>query len=191
MTNDQKTRRARPARKTATGAGRKTKQPQATKRKPAAGKGRGKGKAPGKGRGRGAAPKKKAPRKAPARVREAAAPAENPQAHALARKIARLVLDKKASDVVILDVRGIASYADYVVIASGESDRQVSAMAESVLEKVKEEDGQHPVGSEGLETGQWVLLDYGDVVAHLFYSEVRGHYDLEGLWADAPREAVA
>ncbi len=116
--------------------------------------------------------------------------AENPEAKALAGKIAQLVLDKKASDVLILDVRGKTSYADYMVIASGESDRQVSAMAEGVLSGLKQ-DGVTAVGSEGQETGNWVLLDFGDVVAHLFFSEVRGFYDLEGLWSDAPRERVA
>lgn len=115
---------------------------------------------------------------------------ENPEAKALAHKIGRAVLEKKALDVMVLDVRGIASYADYVVLASGESDRQVAAMAEGAEHKVKTEDGLHTIGSEGFETGQWVLLDYGDVVAHLFNAEVRSHYDLEGLWADAPREAV-
>ena len=118
-------------------------------------------------------------------------PEENPAAKALAHKVATLVLDRKASDVVILDVRGIASYADYVVIASGESDRQVSAMADHVQTKLKEDDGVAPIGSEGTETGQWVLLDFGDVVTHLFFNEARAHYDLEGLWADAPREMVS
>ncbi|MBX5482999.1 MAG: ribosome silencing factor [Myxococcaceae bacterium] len=117
-------------------------------------------------------------------------PEENPKARALAHKIARVVLDKKAADVVVLDVRGIASYTDYVVIASGESDRQVTAMAESTQEKLKADDGIVPLGYEGTESGQWVLLDYGDVVAHLFQAEARAHYDLEGLWADAPRETV-
>ncbi|EPX64920.1 Iojap protein [Cystobacter fuscus DSM 2262] len=131
--------------------------------------------------------KKKAP--APA----AAAPAilENPRAHALARKIANLLSDKKAVDIVILDVRGMTSYADYVVVASGESDRQVSSMAEHVLVKLKESEGLRPVGHEGMDTGQWVLLDFGEVVAHIFYSEMRAHYDLEGIWADARREKVA
>ena len=118
-------------------------------------------------------------------------PEENPAAKALAHKVATLVLDRKASDVVILDVRGIASYADYVVIASGDSDRQVSAMAEHVQTQLKEGDAVAPIGSEGTETGQWVLLDFGDVVTHLFFNEVRAHYDLEGLWADAPREMVS
>jgi ribosome-associated protein len=120
-----------------------------------------------------------------------AGPPENPRAKALAYMVAQLLLDKKASDVLVLDVRGMSSYADYIVIASAESDRQVSAMAESVHVKIKEEDGLYPTGTEGEETGQWVLLDYGEVVVHLFLSEVRAFYDLEGLWADAPREKLA
>lgn len=121
----------------------------------------------------------------------AAAPPENPRAKALAHKVAQLLLDKKASDVLVLDVRGMSSYADYIVLASAESDRQVSAMAENVHVKLKEEEGLYPTGTEGKETGQWVLLDYGEVVAHLFLNEVRAFYDLEGLWADAPREKLA
>lgn len=117
-------------------------------------------------------------------------PAENPAAHALARKIAETVVDKKALDVLILDVRGMTSYADYFVVGSGESERQVTAMADAITDKVKKEDGLRPIGTEGTDTGQWVLLDYGEVVAHLFFNEVRAFYDLEGLWADAPREAL-
>ncbi|WP_084610416.1 ribosome silencing factor [Archangium violaceum] len=119
------------------------------------------------------------------------APAENPRAHALARKIGTLLSDKKALDIVILDVRGMTSYADYFVVASGESDRQVSAMAEHVLKTLKETENLRPIGHEGMDTGQWVLLDFGEVVSHLFFSEARSHYDLEGLWADAAREKVA
>ncbi len=116
---------------------------------------------------------------------------ENPHAKALAQKMAGLALDTKALDVVILDVRGMNSYADYFVIASGESERQVAAMADRIHVKVKEDEKLHPIGTEGHETGNWVLLDYGEVVAHLFFSEVRAFYDLEGLWADAPRLPVA
>jgi ribosome-associated protein len=116
-------------------------------------------------------------------------PAENPRARELAQRIAALVLDKKALDVLILDVRGMTSYADYFVIASGDSERQVSAMAEHVEVTLKNiENGWRPIGTEGHDTGHWVLLDYGEVVAHLFFTEVRAFYDLEGLWADAPRE---
>lgn len=171
-----------------------------------------KGKAPAKGGAvakkksaakstRGAAPKKRAlAPKRPARKKTKALPgataavtppAENPAAKALAQRIGELCLDKKGKDVAVLDVRGIASYADYVVLASGESERQVTAIADHVQQKLKEERGEHVVGSEGRETGQWVLLDYGDVVAHLFYDEARPHYDLEGLWADAPRQTLS
>jgi len=99
-------------------------------------------------------------------------------------------LDKKADDVVILDVRGMTSYADYFVIASGASERQVTATAEHIREQLKSE-GATLVGSEGYETGHWVLLDYGDCLVHLFLADARGFYDLEGLWHDAPRERVA
>lgn len=119
------------------------------------------------------------------------APAENPRAKALAQKIGQLLVDKKATDVLVLDVRGMSSYADYIVLASAESDRQVSAMAENVHTQLKQEDGLSPAGTEGRETGQWVLLDYHQVVAHLFLQDVRAFYDLEGLWADAPREKLS
>jgi ribosome-associated protein len=155
-------------------------------------------------RGKKAAAKKPTPRKKQALVRgprkklpgapAAAAPEgppENPRAKALAHKIAQLLVDKKASDVLVIDVRGMSSYADYIVLGSAESDRQVSAMAENVHLKLKEEDGLYPTGTEGTETGQWVLLDYSEVVAHLFLNEVRAFYDLEGLWADAPREKLS
>jgi ribosome-associated protein len=120
-----------------------------------------------------------------------AGPPENPRAKALAHKIGQLLVDKKATDVLVLDVRGMSSYADYIVLASTESDRQVSAMAENVHTQVKHEDGLSPAGTEGRETGQWVLLDYHEVVAHLFLQDVRAFYDLEGLWADAPREKLS
>lgn len=169
----------------------------ASKKKPGAAPGARKGAPKGKARRsvrggkKGAGPlKKKSTRPARAQAAPSAPPAENPRAKAMAQRIAQLVLDKKATEVLILDVRGKASYADYMVIASGESDRQVSAMAENVLTQMKGE-GHRPVGSEGQETGNWVLIDFGEVVAHLFFTEVRGFYDLEGLWADAPREKVA
>ena len=118
------------------------------------------------------------------------APEENAKAKELAHRLANFLLDKKAEEVVILDVRGKTSYADYFVIASGESERQVSAMAEHVETRLREE-GVRPFGTEGYETGRWVLLDFGEVVAHLFFAEVRAFYDLEGLWTDVPREKVA
>jgi ribosome-associated protein len=132
-----------------------------------------------------------APRKRPAR-RPAADPAarprpENPEALALARRAASLLSDRKATDVVLLDVRGMSSYADYFVLASGDSERGVVATAEHVREALKAE-GHRTIGTEGFDTGHWVLLDYGEVVVHVFFTEVRAFYDLDGLWADAPKE---
>lgn len=117
-------------------------------------------------------------------------PPEPGQAHQLARSIAGLAQEKKGTEVLLLDMRGMTAYADCLVIASGDSERQVSAMAEHVEVKLKER-GIHLLGKEGEQTGHWVLLDYGEVVAHFFYSEVRAFYDLEGLWADAPREQLS
>ncbi len=134
------------------------------------------------------------PRKRPAR-RPAAAPAtqprpENAEALALARRAATLLVDRKATDVVLLDVRGMSSYADYFVIASGDSERGVIATAEHVRETLKTA-GHRTIGTEGFDTGHWVLLDFGEVVVHVFFTEVRAFYDLDGLWADAPKEKVA
>ncbi|MBZ4415063.1 ribosome silencing factor [Myxococcus sp. RHSTA-1-4] len=173
----------------------KTSTKKSTGRAPARKKTAGKapaGKAPARKKTAGRAPARKKAKLPPA-PQQQVGPAENPRAKAMAQRIAQLLLDKKAQDVVILDVRGMTSYADYFVIASGESDRQVSAMAENVQVQLKtpEEGGLRPIGTEGLETGQWVLLDYGEVVAHLFLTDLRAHYDLEGLWADAAREKVA
>ena len=102
---------------------------------------------------------------------------------------AHAALDKKALDVVVLDLRGMSGYTDFLVIGSGTSDRQLEAVAESVEQALKSE-GRRVLGSEGQRGGRWVLLDFGDVVVHVFHQDERGHYDLEGLWADAPRVQV-
>jgi ribosome-associated protein len=102
---------------------------------------------------------------------------------------ARAGLDKKAEDVLVLDVRGLTSYADYFVLMTADSDRQAGAIADHVDQKLKEQ-GAAKVGVEGYESGRWILIDYGDVVAHVFGREARSFYDLEGLWADAPRFPV-
>lgn len=119
-----------------------------------------------------------------ARAKAGPAPAE--AALAAARVAAAAALDKKAEDVVVLDVRGLAAYADYFVVASGTSDRQVTAIADAVEEKMKKA-GYRTIGVEGYTRGHWVLLDFGDVVVHVFYDEARAFYDIEGLWADAAR----
>ena len=92
----------------------------------------------------------------------------------------------KALDVVLLDLRGLASFADTFIICSGRSHRQVSAIAEFIEHDLKKQ-GIKPLGVEGLREGHWVLMDYGDVVIHVFYEPVRLFYDLEGLWSDAKR----
>lgn len=96
----------------------------------------------------------------------------------------KAVLGMKALDVVALDVREVASFADSFIICSGKSHRQVTAIAEHVDRALKKE-GIKPLGIEGLRDGHWVLMDYGDVIIHVFYEPVRSFYDLEGLWSDA------
>lgn len=98
----------------------------------------------------------------------------------------KAVLGTKAFDLVVLDLRGLTSFADIFIICSGRSHRQVSAIAEFVEQNLKDE-GIRPLGIEGLREGHWVLMDYGDVVIHVFYEPVRTFYDLEGLWSDARR----
>ncbi|HSN92048.1 MAG TPA: ribosome silencing factor [Anaeromyxobacteraceae bacterium] len=115
-------------------------------------------------------------------------PAHPDVARPTALAVARAGLDKKAEDVTVLDVRGLASYADYFVIMTADSDRQASAVADHVEQTMKKS-GVAKVGVEGY-GGSWILVDYGDVVAHVMSSESRTHYDLEGLWADAPRFRV-
>jgi ribosome-associated protein len=99
-------------------------------------------------------------------------------------------LGRKAEDLVILDVREIVSYAQFFVICHGHSNRQVSAIAEAIRAEVKTALNEVPLGIEGMETGRWVLVDYGDVVVHVFDEHLRRFYDLEALWIDAPRIQV-
>lgn len=99
---------------------------------------------------------------------------------------ARVLLDRRAINLVILEVKNLSSFADYFLICSGNSDRQVQAIASHVEEELGSE-GVHPLGVEGKREGRWVLLDYGDVIVHVFYQPVREFYDLERLWSEAPR----
>jgi ribosome-associated protein len=117
---------------------------------------------------------------APARARQHAQDAET-----TARRAAEAALEKKAEDVVLVDLRGKSTYADFLVICSGTNERQLEAVADSVEESLHAA-GQRLIGSEGGRGGRWVLLDFGDVVVHVFEAEERAHYDLEGLWSDAP-----
>ena len=99
---------------------------------------------------------------------------------------ARVAADKRATEPVILDVRGLSSVTDYLLIVTGSSDRRVQTIAEAIIQVMKE-GGVRPVGVEGLREGKWVLVDFGDWVVHVFQDDPRAFYDLEGLWFDAKR----
>lgn len=103
----------------------------------------------------------------------------------LARKISELVSDMKAKNVRVLDLGKFSSFTDFFVICSGTSDRQVCAIADKVVMELKKE-GLRPISAEGYERGDWVLVDYADVVLHVFSEQARQHYDLEGFWNRAP-----
>lgn len=104
----------------------------------------------------------------------------------IAQKCAAAADDKKASDILILDVAKLTSFTDYFVICSAPSERQVQAIVSNV-EDVMREHGIRPLGIEGMETCSWVLLDFGDVIVHCFTDAAREYYDLEGFWIDAPK----
>jgi ribosome-associated protein len=95
--------------------------------------------------------------------------------------------DKKGHDIVVLDVGDIISITDFFVIASGGNTRQVRTIVESIEQQLREQGDARPRAEEGREDGSWVLLDYGDIVVHVFLEETREYYGLERLWADAPR----
>ena len=107
----------------------------------------------------------------------------------LALRVARTALDKGARSIQVLDLRGRADYADLLVLCSGSSTRQVGGIADAV-EKDLLKAKVRPASVEGMASAQWVLLDYIDVVVHVFLDDVRAYYDIEGLWMDAPRVPV-
>ena len=99
------------------------------------------------------------------------------------------MLDKKATDALILQVAPLTSVADYLVIGSADSDRQASAIVDHI-DGILSRSGSRPLSIEGKRSSQWVLMDFGDVIVHIFRQDVREHYALERLWADAKRIAV-
>lgn len=103
---------------------------------------------------------------------------------------AAYALEKKGFNARILDVRGLSSLTDFLLLVSGRSDRQVQAVAESVRVGLKKDHALLPLAVEGMNEGRWVLLDYGDVMVHVFQEPVREFYDLDGLWSEAPEVAV-
>jgi ribosome-associated protein len=108
----------------------------------------------------------------------------------LAREIARYADDKKAIDLVELDLRGVVGYTDYFVICSGNTARQAKAIMDGVLEGLKRDHGMIPRRVEGSAEGGWILIDYLDVVVHVFTPQAREFYRLEQLWGEAPQRAA-
>jgi ribosome-associated protein len=101
----------------------------------------------------------------------------------------RYALEKKAYDLLLVDVGALSSLADYFLICTGRSDTQVQAIVQSIDEGLSQ-NGMRPLSIEGYSAGQWVLVDFGDIVVHVFQEHVREFYDLERLWARAPRVAL-
>ncbi len=108
----------------------------------------------------------------------------------LAQICAQAALDTKAEELVILDVRGLTTFTEYFLIMNGRSTRHVQALAEAIEAKLRSKRIKAS-SAEGLQEGMWVLLDFDDVVVHIFYHEQRKFYDLEGLWSEGKRIEIA
>lgn len=109
------------------------------------------------------------------------------QARDMALQIAKLLDQKKAQDIQVLKVENVSSLTDYFIICTGSSTPQIQALADEVEDKMAAV-GKRPLHVEGYRDATWVLLDYGDVVVHIFHTQSRGFYSLERLWQDAPQE---
>ncbi len=107
-----------------------------------------------------------------------------------AQLCAQFCLDKKALNTTILHIGELSTLTDYLVITSGTSDRQVQAIAESVRMGFKKDYALSPIAIEGMTEGRWVLIDYGDVMVHVFQQDVRAFYDLDSLWSEAPKLTI-
>ena len=103
----------------------------------------------------------------------------------IACNVASILEEKLAHDIVILDVEDLVGYATHFVVASGRSERQVQALAEHTREQLKVNFGLAALSVEGIQGGRWALIDFGDIVVHIFREDERDFYDLEGLWRDA------
>lgn len=109
---------------------------------------------------------------------------------AMALEISNLIDDKKGLDITLLDVQGVCNIADYFVIASGNSDRQVMAIADHIEETFSKK-GIRPKCIEGYRTGRWIVLDYVDVIVHVFHPEERQYYNIERIWNDAKKLKIS
>ena len=109
----------------------------------------------------------------------------------IALQAVEYALDKKGIDLKLIDVRELSSLTDFLLLVSGRSDRQVQAIAENIRTEFKHNHDILPLAIEGMDKGRWVLLDYGEVMVHVFQQPVREFYDLEGLWSEAPEVELA
>jgi ribosome-associated protein len=107
------------------------------------------------------------------------------EAQELARRIVEIASDRQASDIVLLDIRSVATVADYFVVLSTASERQMSAVVREIEQSLRNDNGIRPLRVEGQAASGWVLMDYSDVIVHLFSVEQRGFYRLEELWSAA------
>ena len=171
----------------------RTTKPAAATKKKSAGRAGTKAKGGPKGRGGVGGAKVKKPVVRPVREMVSALPAMRPtdererrESLASGKAAVAAALEKKAVEPVLIDVCGRSSYADFIVVVSGRSDRQVDAIADGVCEAMSAR-GRRPIGREGARNGRWVLIDFGDVVVHVFYHPLREVFDIESLWIDAPR----
>ncbi|HYI79322.1 MAG TPA: ribosome silencing factor [Thermoleophilaceae bacterium] len=108
----------------------------------------------------------------------------------LANRIAEIASDRKAIDIRVIDVRGLVSYTDYLVVCSGNTERQTSAIRDAIHKELKDDNGLMPRRAEGASEARWILLDYLDCVVHVFTPDARDFYRLDKLWGDAPQRTV-
>jgi ribosome-associated protein len=108
----------------------------------------------------------------------------------LADRIARIASDRKAIDLVVVDLRGMVGYTDFFVVCTGNTERQTKAIHDAVYRELKDELGLLPKRAEGLAEARWILLDYLDAVLHVFTPDAREFYRLDNLWGDAPKRTV-
>ncbi len=126
-----------------------------------------------------------APKAPPAAAKPAKPPVD--EAELLARACAEAAADRKAEDIQIIDLRGISDFTDFFIVCSGTSDPQLKAIAGAIRTKVREEFQKGALSEDGAATSRWVVIDFAQVIVHVFHHEARSFYMLEDLWGDAPR----